>query len=100
MGLTRAARGDVPEVRLVAEAGGRGRRRGSEGDAALDGGAHETGEDGRGFGEWVGGRAVVFRLELAAGEQPCDTGADGGEDVRHVGVARRGERSAARAARR
>ena len=38
----------------------------------------------------VGGRAVVFRLELAAGEQPSDTGADGGEDVRHVGVARWG----------
>ena len=36
----------------------------------------------------VGGRVVVFRLELAAGEQLSDPGADGGEDVRHVVVAR------------
>jgi len=88
LGLTRAARGDVPEVRLVAEAADAGTGAGAKGDAALDGGAHETGEDWRGLGEWVGGRAIVFRLELVAGEQLPDTGADGGEDLRHVLVAR------------
>jgi hypothetical protein len=54
----------------------------------LDGGAHEPGQDGRGLGELVGKRAVVFRLELAAGERLSDLGADGVEDVRHVVVAR------------
>jgi hypothetical protein len=78
----------VPEVRLVAEAPDAGAGARTESDAALDGGAHETGEDGRGLGEWVSGRAVVFRLELAASEEPSDPGADGGADVRHVGVAR------------
>jgi hypothetical protein len=44
--------------------------------------------DWRGLGERVGGRVVVCRLELAAGEQPSDPGTDGGQDVRHVVVAR------------
>jgi hypothetical protein len=70
LGLTRAARGDVTEVRLVAEAADAGTGAGAEGDAALDGGAHKTGEEQRGLGEGIGPRAAVFRLELAAGEQP------------------------------
>jgi hypothetical protein len=37
LGLTRAAGGDVPEVRLVAEATDAGAGAGAEGDAALDG---------------------------------------------------------------
>lgn len=77
----------MPDGRLVGEAAA-GAGAGAEGDAASDGGAHEMGEGGRGFGEWVGGRAIVFRLELAADEQSSDPGADGGEDVRRVGVAR------------
>ena len=36
------------------------------------------------------GERVVVRLELAAGEQPSDPGADGGEDLRHVLIARWG----------
>ena len=69
----------MPEVRLVAEAPDAGAGARTEGDAALDGGAHETGEDGRGLGEWVSGRAVVVRLELTTseGEEPSDPGADG-----------------------
>jgi hypothetical protein len=86
--LTRAARGNVTEVRLVAEAPDAGAGARTEGDAALDGGAHETGEDGRGLGEWVSGRAVVVRLELTTSEEPSDPRADGGEDVHDVGVAR------------
>ena len=74
----------MPEVWLVAEAADAGAGPGLQGDAALDGGAHEPGQDGRGLGERVGGRAVVCRLELAAGEQPSDRGTDGGQDVRHV----------------
>lgn len=43
LSLTRAARGDVTEVRLVAEA----EETGAEGgDAALDGGPNEAGQDG------------------------------------------------------
>jgi hypothetical protein len=80
----------MPEVRLVAEAADAGAGPGAQGDAPLDGGAHEPGQDGRGLGKWVGGRLVVFRLELAAGEQLSDPGAGGGEDVRHVVVARWG----------
>ena len=49
--------------------------------APLNGGAHEPGQDGRGLGDRVGERAVVFRLELAAGEQLSDSGADDGGDV-------------------
>jgi hypothetical protein len=88
LGLTRGTRGNLPEVRLVAEAPDAGAGARTEGDAALDGGAHETGEDGRALGEWVSGRAVVVRLELTTSEEPSDPGADGGEDVRDVGVAR------------
>jgi hypothetical protein len=43
LGLTRAAGGDVTEVRLVAEAADAGAGAGAEGDAALDGGPHEAG---------------------------------------------------------
>jgi len=32
-------------------------------------------------------RAVVFRLELAAGEQPPDADANRGEDLRHILIA-------------
>jgi hypothetical protein len=88
LGLTRTAGGDVTEVRLVAEAADASAGAGAEGDTALDGGADEAGEDGRGLGERVGRCRVIGRLEVAAGEQPRDTGADGGEDVRHVLVAR------------
>jgi hypothetical protein len=43
LGLTRSARGDVTEVRLVAETPDMGAGAGGEGDAALDGGAGEAG---------------------------------------------------------
>jgi hypothetical protein len=88
LGLTRAAGGDVTEVRLVAEAPDAGAGAGAEGDAALDGGAGEAGQDGRGVGERVRRGRVVSGLEVAAGEQTSHAGADGGEDVRHVLVAR------------
>jgi hypothetical protein len=92
LGLARAAGGGVAEVRLVAEAAHASAGTGAEGDAALDRGADDAGQDGRGLGEGVGRGAVVFRLELAAGEQSPDTDADGGEDVRHVFVGRWGRR--------
>ena len=90
LGLPRAARGGVTEIRLVAEAADAGAGAGAEGDPALDGGPGEAGQDGRGSRERVGRRAVVCRLELAAGEQPPDAGADRGEDLRHVLIARWG----------
>ena len=44
------AGGRVTEVRLVAEAADAGAGAGAEGDAALDGGADDPGQDGRGLG--------------------------------------------------
>ena len=38
----------------------------------------------------IGWRAVVWWLEQAPGEQPPDTGADGGEDLRHLLIGRWG----------
>ena len=64
----------MPEVGLVAETAAADAGPGAQGDAALDGGALEPGPDWRGLGERVGGRVVVFRLELAAGEQLSDPG--------------------------
>src|SRR5262245_6598392 len=61
--LARAARGEGTEGRLVAEAADAGAGAGAEGDATLDGGAHEAGEAGRGIGEEMGGRAVGCGLE-------------------------------------
>jgi hypothetical protein len=46
LSLTRAAGGDVTEVRLGAEAADAGAGAGAEGDAALDGGPDEAGQDG------------------------------------------------------
>jgi len=90
LGLPRAAGGDVTEVRLVAEAADAGTGAGAEGNPALDGGCDEAGQQRRGFGQRVRRGGVVARLEVAAGEQPPDPGADDGEDVCHVGVARWG----------
>src|SRR5439155_8206030 len=90
LGLTRAAGGDVTEVRLVAEAADAGAGTGAEGDAALDGGLNEAGQDGRDLGERVRRDRVVGGLQVTAGEQLPDPGADGGEDTRHVLVARWG----------
>ena len=90
LGLAGPAGGDVTKVRLVAEAADACAGAGAEGDAALDGGADEAGEDGRSLGEGVSRRAIVFGLEVAAGEQLLDAGADGAEDVGHVLVARWG----------
>jgi hypothetical protein len=59
----------VPEVRLVAEAPDAGAGARTEGDAAVVGGAHETGEDGRGLGEWV--RTVFAYIIL--GVKPVST---------------------------
>jgi hypothetical protein len=56
LGLARSARGGVTQVRLVAEAADTAAGTGPEGDATLDGGADEAGQDGRGFGERVGRR--------------------------------------------
>jgi hypothetical protein len=92
LGLTRAAGGDVTEVRLVAEAADAGAGPWPQRDAALDGGPDEAGQDWRDFGERVRRRRVVGGLQLAAGEQSPDPGADGGEDVRYVLVARWGRR--------
>ena len=89
-GLTRAARGDVTEVRLVAESAGAGAGPWPQRDAALDGGPDEAGQDRRDFCEWVRRRRIDGGLQLAAGEQSPDPGADGGEDLRHVLVARWG----------
>ena len=88
LGLTRAAGGDVTEVRLVAEAADAGAGPWPQRDAALDGGPEEAGQDRRDFGERVRRRRVVGGLQLPAGEQSPDSGADGGEDVRCVLVAR------------
>ena len=74
LGLTGAAGGDVTEVRL--------------GVAALDRGPDEAGQDRRDVCERVCRRRVVGGLQLSAGEQSPDPGADGGEDLRHVLVAR------------
>ena len=92
LGLTRAAGGDVTEGRPVAEAAEAGTSAGAEGDAALDGGVGEAGQDGGGVGERVRRGGVVSGLEVAAGEQPPHAGTDGGEDVRDVLVAREGGR--------
>ena len=92
LGLTRAAGGDVTQVRLVAEAADAGAGAGAEGDAALDGGTDKAGQDGGGVGERVRRGGVVSGFEVAAGEQPPHAGADRGEDVRHVLVAREGGR--------
>ena len=83
-GLAWATGSDVTEVWLVAEAADAGAGARAEGAAALDGGADEAGEDWRGLAEGVGGRAIVFRLELAAGEQPPDAGTDSGEDLENM----------------
>ena len=90
LGLVRAAGGDVTEVWLVAKAADAGAGAGAEGGTALDGGANEARQDGRDFGERIRRGRVVGGLQVAAGEQVPDTGADGGEDVGHVLVARWG----------
>src|SRR3970282_1836169 len=90
LGLTRAAGGDVTEVRLVAEAADAGTSAGAEGDAALEGAGGGAAQDGGGVGERVRRGGVVSGLEGAVGEQPPHAGADGGEDVRDVLVAREG----------
>jgi len=90
LSLARAAGGEEPEARLVAEAADAGAGTGAEGDAALDGRPNEAGQDWRGFGERVRRGCVVGGLQVATGEQQPDTGADGGKDVRHIVVARWG----------
>ena len=67
------------DVYLVPEAADAGAGAGTEGDAALDGGPHEAGQDRRDLGERVERRRVVRGLELTAGEEPPDLGADRGE---------------------
>jgi hypothetical protein len=89
VGVAWAASGEMPEVRLVAKAADAGAGAGAEGDATLDGGIDETRKEGRGLGEGIGGHAAFVRLEPVAPEQPPDPGADRGEDVGHVVVARR-----------
>jgi len=88
LGLTRAARGDVLEVRLVAEAADAGAGPWPQRDVALDGGPDEAGQDRRDVCERVQRRRVVGGLQLAAGEESPDAGEDGGEDLRHVLIAR------------
>ncbi len=90
LGLMRAAGGDVTEVRLVAEAAAAGAGPWPQRDAALDGGPDEASQDRRDFCERVPRRRVIGGLQLAAYEQSPDSGADGGEDLRHILVARRG----------
>lgn len=90
LGLARAARGGVAQVRRLAEAADTGAGARAEGDAALDGGAGEAGQDGGGLGEEVVRRAIILGLEVAAGEESPHAGMDGGEDRRHLCIARRG----------
>jgi hypothetical protein len=80
----------VVQLRLVADAPDASAGAAAEGDAALNGGADEAGQHGRGLAEGIGRRAVIFRLELAAGEQPSHARADGGENLGHVLIAERG----------
>src|SRR5262245_31868264 len=65
LGLARAAGGGVAQICLVAEAADVGAGTGAEGDAALDRGADEAGQDGRGLTE--GGRPRRGRLPARAG---------------------------------
>src|SRR6266498_3179195 len=69
LGLTRAAGGDVPEVRLVAEAADAGAGPWPQRDAALDGGPDEAGQERRDVCERVRRRRVGGGLQLAVGEQ-------------------------------
>jgi hypothetical protein len=62
LGLARAAGGEVTEVRLVAEAADAGAGAGAEGNATMEGGADEAGEDGRSLG-----LAAAYYIGLAAG---------------------------------
>jgi hypothetical protein len=64
LGLAGTARGGMAQIRLVAEAADAGAGAGAEGDAALDGGAGEAGQDRGSLRERVGRGVVVFRLEL------------------------------------
>ena len=68
LGLPRTARSGVTEIRLVAEAAHARASAWAEGDPALDRGPREAGQNGRGLAERIGRRAVVGRLDLAAGE--------------------------------
>ena len=68
LGLPRTARSGVTEIRLVAEAAHARASTWAEGDPALDRGPREAGQNGRGLAERIGRRAVVGRLDLAAGE--------------------------------
>ena len=88
--LAGAAGGDVTEVRLIVEAADPSVGPGAKGDAVLDGGADEASKDGQDSSEWVRRGRVVGRVQVAAGEEPPDAGAHGGEDVRYIGVARWG----------
>jgi hypothetical protein len=45
LGLAGAARGGMAQIRLVAEAADAGAGAGAEGDAAMDGGADEAGQN-------------------------------------------------------
>src|SRR5439155_10231632 len=72
LGLTRPAGGDVPEVRLVAEAADAGAGPWPQRDAALDGGPDEAGQDRRDVCERVRRRRVGGGLQLAVGEQSPD----------------------------
>jgi len=69
LGLTRAAGGDVTEVRLVAEAADAGAGPWPQRDAALDGGTDDAGQDRRDFGERVRRGRVVGGLQLPATRQ-------------------------------
>jgi hypothetical protein len=81
LGLAWPARGGVTQVWLVAEAADTSASAGAQGDAALDGGADEAGEDRRDFCERVRRRRIVDGLQLAAGEQSPHACADGGGDL-------------------
>ena len=73
LGLARPARGGVAHSGLGPEATHARAGARAEGDAALDGGADEPGQDGGGLGERVGRDAVVVGLETAAGEEARPT---------------------------
>jgi hypothetical protein len=90
LGPAGPAGADVVQLRLVADAADASAAAGAEGDAALDRGADEAGRHGQGLPERIGRRAVTFRLEPTAGEQPARPArAHGDENLRHILIVRR-----------
>ena len=85
--LARPARGDPGGVGLAAELIDAGAGARPERDPPLDRGAADAGQRGRFLGEWVDVGGVID-VESAAREETLDAPVDGGEQPRHLLVAR------------